>query len=147
MADNASLARQLYEAWNGRNFDLLSDALAPDGQIVVMGSGDIYRGAGGSRQYNTMWADAFPDGAITVDRLTAAGDTVVVEFTGRGTHTGDLKTPMGTIAPTGRPITLQLCDVIDFQDGKIASQRTYFDAASLMAQLGLTGQPATTQRQ
>jgi hypothetical protein len=27
-----------------------------------------------------MWASAFPDGSITVDRVTAAGETVVVEF-------------------------------------------------------------------
>jgi steroid delta-isomerase-like uncharacterized protein len=146
MADNASLARSLYEAWNQRDFDAMADATTPDSEIVVVGSGDSYRGPDGSRQYNTMWADGFPDGAITIDRVIPAGDTVVVEFTGRGTHTGDMTTPMGTIPATGRSVTLQLCDVLEFDGGKIRSQRTYFDTGSLMAQLGLAGQAATTQR-
>jgi hypothetical protein len=36
-------------------------------------------------------------------------------------------------------VTLQLCDVYEFTaDGKIKAQRTYFDSASLLAQLGVT---------
>ena len=92
-----------------------------------------------------MWADGFPDGSITIDRVIAADDCVVVEYTGRGTHTGSLVTPMGVISATGRSLTLQLCDVLEFTDEKVQSQRTYFDTGSLMAQLGLTaGQSATT---
>ena len=29
-----------------------------------------------------MWADGFPDGMVTVDRVIASGDHVVVEYTG-----------------------------------------------------------------
>lgn len=145
MADNASLAGSLYEAWNRRDFDGLAEMTSPEGELVVVGTGDTYRGPDGSRRYNTMWADGFPDGAITVDRVIPSGDIVVVEFTGRGTHTGDLVTPMGTIPATGRSVTLQLCDVLQFEGGRIRSQRSYFDSGSLMAQLGLTEQSATTQ--
>lgn len=71
-----------------------------------------------------------------------------MEFTGRGTHTGDLATPMGVFPPTGKSVTLQLCDVYEFRDGKVRSQHAYLDSGSLTAQLGLTGQAAaTTQRQ
>ena len=147
MADNASLVRSLYEAWNRRDFDTLASVTAPDGEILVVGSGDVYRGVEGARQYNTMWADAFPDGSITIDRVISAGDSVVVEFTGRGTHTGDLVTPMGTIPATGRSLTLQLCDVYEFRDGKIRSQHAYLDTGSLTAQLGLTEQATTTRQQ
>jgi ketosteroid isomerase-like protein len=31
------------------------------------------------------------------------------------------------------------CDVYQIQDGKITSLRSYFDSATLMAQLGLMG--------
>jgi steroid delta-isomerase-like uncharacterized protein len=146
MADNASLATSIYEAWNRRDFDTLANLTASDAEIVVVGSGDIYRGPEGAHQYNTMWADAFPDGSITVNRVIPSGDTVVVEFTGRGTHTGDLVTPMGVFPATGKSLTLQLCDVLEFRDGKIRSQHAYMDSGSLTAQLGLTGQAATTQR-
>jgi steroid delta-isomerase-like uncharacterized protein len=144
MADNATLARTLYEAWNERDFDRMVEMVPTEGQIVIVGSGDTFDGPEGAMQYNKMWADAFPDGVITIDRMHEAGDCVIVELTGRGTHTGTLVTSMGSIPATGRSLTLQLCDVIEFRDGKPLSQRTYFDTGSLMAQLGLTETQAAT---
>lgn len=146
MSDNATLARRLYAAWNERAFDELADFGTPDGTLTIIGSGDTFVGPEGSRRYNQMWADAFPDGVITVDTLTAAGDTVVVEFTGRGTHTGTLTTSMGDIPATGRAMTLHLCDVIEFENGKIRKQRTYFDTGSMMAQLGLSTESSVAER-
>lgn len=147
MTDNESLARRLYEAWNERNFDELAAAAAPDGTITIVGPGDTFRGPEGSRQFGEMWAGGFPDGAVTVDRVIASGDHVIVEYTGRGTHTGTLATSMGDIPATGRSMTLELCDVVEFKDGKVQSQRTYFDTGSMMAQLGLgAGQEASTQK-
>lgn len=146
MSDNAILARRLYAAWNERSFDELAGYWTPDTTLTVVGSGDTFRGPEGSRTYNRMWADAFPDGVITVDTLTAAGDAVVVEFTGRGTHTGTLATSMGDIAATGRTLTLQMCDVIEFETGKVRSQRSYFDTGSLVAQLGLSTEPSAVEQ-
>lgn len=147
MADNASLARRSYEAWNERNFEEIADLVAPDGILTVVGSGETFVGPEGSLRYNAMWADAFPDGAITVDRLIASGDLVVVEYTGHGTHTGTLVTSMGDLPATGRTVTMQLCDVTEFEDGKIRSQRSYFDSGSLMAQLGLGAEQAVSKQQ
>lgn len=138
MADNATLARSFYEAFNNRDFDLLAEAIAPEGTITMVGSGQTLRGPEGSRQYNTMWDTAFPDGMITVNRIIAQGDHVVVEFTGRGTHTGTMTTPAGAIPATGRSVTLEFIDVLEFGDGKLMSQRSYFDTGSLMTQLGIS---------
>ncbi len=147
MTDNTTLARRLYEAWNERNFDEIAEATPPDGTLTIVGSGETFVGQEGSRRFNTMWADAFPDGKITVDRVIASGDHVVVEFTGRGTHTGTLVTSMGDIPATGRAMTLQLCDVLEFKDGKVATQRNYFDTGSMMAQLGLGAEQAASTQQ
>lgn len=147
MADNADRARRLHEAWNERNFDEIAEATAPDATITIVGSGDTFEGVEGSRAYNTMWADGFPDGRVTIDRVIESGDQVVVEFTGRGTHTGTLVTSMGEIPATGRSVTLQFCDVMEFDDGKIRSQKTYFDTGSMMAQLGLTADRTASQHQ
>ena len=147
MADNIALARKLYEGWNERKFDELADALAPDGKIVVAGTGDVFEGPEGSLQYNKSWYDGFPDGKITIDNIFASGDCVVVEFTGHGTHTGTLATSMGQIPATGRSLTLKLCDVVEFKDGKVKTQRTYFDTGSMMAQLGITAEQVATANQ
>lgn len=147
MADNATLARSLHEAWNERNFDEIAEATAPDATITIVGSGDTFTGVDGALAYNRMWADGFPDGQITVDRVIASGDHVVVEFTGRGTHTQTLATSMGDIPATGRSLTLQLCDVMEFENGKVKSQKTYFDTASMMAQLGLGAEQTASRKQ
>ncbi len=146
MADIANLAANLYDVFNRRDFDAFGEAVAPDGRILLVGSGDTYEGPEGARRYATMWADAFPDGSVTVDRVLPVGDTAVVEFTGRGTHTGDLVSPAGTVPATGRSVTLQFCDILDFRDGKVTSQHTYYDTGALMAQLGLMEQATTAQR-
>ena len=146
MAGNAELARRLHEAWNERAFDETAEATAPDGTITIVGAGTKYVGPEGARAFNTMWADGFPDGQLTVDRVIESGDYVVVEFTGRGTHTGTLVTGMGDIPPTGKSMTLELCDVMEFKDGKVQSQRTYFDTGSMMTQLGLMPEQTASQQ-
>ena len=147
MADNVELIRSLYDAWNRRDFDTQVAASAPDGQMQVVGTGEVFEGPEGARRYNENWANGFPDGQVTVDNIVADGDRVVVEFTGRGTHTGTLETSMGAIAPTGRSMTLKLCDVFELSGGKVVRQRSYFDTGSIMAQLGLMGEQAASTTQ
>jgi len=144
MAENADLIRGLFEAWNRRDFDYASERTAPDAVLIDCGSGAVFRGREGGRQYYTAWADAFPDGEITVDRIIEAGDVVVAEYTGTGTHTGTFVTPGGTIPPTGKAVTLHLCDITEIKDGMVHKQHAYLDSGSLMAQLGLTAPTAAT---
>jgi predicted ester cyclase len=147
MADNATLVRSLYDGWNARDFDVMADAMAPDATITMMGSGEVLTGPPGSRTYNEMWAAAFPDGRITIDALVAEGDRVVVEFTGRGTHTGSLVTSTGEIPPTGKAVTLKMCDVVEVENGMVTAQRSYLDTGNMMAQLGLTSGHTATANQ
>jgi steroid delta-isomerase-like uncharacterized protein len=144
MADNVEIVRSVYDAWNRRDWVAMADATAPDGIITVVGTGDVFEGPEGSRRYGESWAAGFPDGQITVDNIVADGDRVVAEITGRGAHTGTLETSMGPIAATGRSVTIKLCDVLEMVDGKIMTQHSYFDTGSIMAQLGLLEQQATT---
>jgi steroid delta-isomerase-like uncharacterized protein len=136
-SDNVSIARRFYDDWNKRDFDHLAGLLASDGEIVLVGSGTSFRGPDGAHQFAQMWATGFPDGQVTIDRATASGDRVTIEYTGRGTHTGTLQSPGGDIPATGKSVTLQLCDVHTIESGKIKSMRSYFDSASLLTQIGV----------
>lgn len=147
MPDNLSIARRLYDGWNERAFEEIADLAAEGSELLVVGTGEVYRGREGALEYNRNWADGFPDGRIEIDKMLAAGDTVIVEFTGRGTHTETMKTSMGDIPATGKAVTLKLCDVLEFRDGKVYRQRTYFDSGSMMAQLGLLPEQAATTQQ
>ena len=147
MADNIAFVRSLYEAWNARDFERGAEAMAADGTITIAGTGDVFEGADGSRAYSASWANGFPDGQITVDNIFADGDKVVVEFTGRGTHTGILETSMGSIPATGRSMAIKLCDVVHLKDQKIVAQTSYFDTGSMMAQLGLLPEQIGSEQQ
>ena len=135
--DNVDIARNFYEHWNAREFERVAELIAEDGEIVIVGSDTRFRGPDGSLEFSRMWADGFPDGKVTIDRTVASADTVVVEFTGRGKHTGTLRGPAGDIPATGRSVTLHLCDVHDIRGGKIRKLSSYFDSASLLQQLGV----------
>jgi steroid delta-isomerase-like uncharacterized protein len=84
------------------------------------------------------WAAALPDSRATFNNAVVSGDTVVLEVTWNGTHTGPLQTPTGALAPTGRRIQLRACQVFQIAGGKAQSMRQYFDMATLMQQLGVT---------
>ena len=86
-----------------------------------------------------MLAAAFPDGRIGLRQIHSACNTVIVEFTGSGTHRGDL---MG-IAPTGRQASMPICTVLTVRGGKIVSEREYMDMAHMMRQLGVMPAAAT----
>jgi steroid delta-isomerase-like uncharacterized protein len=140
MADpkaNDGIARELYDRWNARDFDRLAELMANDGEIVLVGSDTHFRGPAGAIEFSQMWADAFPDGRVKVERTVASGDNVCVEFTGKGTHTGTLRGPGGDIPATGRSVTLHLCDFYEIRSGKIRSVHSYFDSASMLTQLGV----------
>jgi len=147
MADNATLIRSLYDAWNRRDFDAQAEAMAPDGTITFMGTGETFTGPEGARAFGQAWANGFPDGKVTVEAVVAEGDHVVVEYTGRGTHTGTFETSMGAMPATGKSVTLKLCDVTDVKNGKVAAQRTYLDTGSMMAKLGLMHEQTPTATQ
>ena len=82
----------------------------------------------------------FPTAASTSSTSRRLGDTVLVEFIGRGTHRGDF---MG-IAPTGRPVTIPVCNVLELRDGKIYREREYIDMANILVQIGVTRVPTPT---
>jgi steroid delta-isomerase-like uncharacterized protein len=135
--DNVRIARSLYDYFNERQFDEMAELMAPEGEIVIMGSDTRFRGPSGATEFAQMWADGFPDGRATIDNVVASGDHVVVQYTGKGTQTGALRTPAGEIPATGRSVTLDFCDVFEIRDGKIHIEQTYFDSASMLMQLGV----------
>ncbi|HEY0969802.1 MAG TPA: ester cyclase [Gemmatimonadales bacterium] len=135
----AAIGRMLSEVYNARDFDRLDSVIAPDAEYRNVATGEVFRGAEGVKRYQRNWASAFPESRVEIQNLAACGETVTVEFIGRGRHSGPLNTPQGTIQPTGKDVELALCDVLSVRDGRITGGRTYFDLASLMRQLGVQG--------
>ncbi len=140
--DIAAIARIAHDAYNARDFDRVITLVAPDAKWVDMATGVTFNGPDGFRQYMQGWATAFPESQVEVRRVRTGHDFAVVEFTGRGTHTGPLTTPTGTIPPTNRQVEAPFCEIYEIADGKIAGGVTYYDVATLMRQLGLMPESA-----
>ena len=138
MSDVASIAREYSDAWNRRDWAKWRELFHPE-YTYTGGDGQVQKGPEAGMAIGQMFATAFPDGRIDVQRISVAGDTAIVEFIGRGTHTGDL---MG-IAPTGRQVTIPVCDILEIRDGKIIAEREYMDMLTMMQQLGIAPVPAT----
>ena len=69
--------------------------------------------------------------------LHHADDGVIVEFELKGTHQG----PLRGIPATGKEFTCRTAAFFLFEEDRLVCERVYFDAATIMAQLGLI-QPA-----
>ena len=135
--DIATIARTPHDAFNARQFERVAPLIAPDAKWVDMAAGVTYHGPSGFRQYQESWAIAFPDARIDVPRVRTGADFVLVEFVCRGTHTGPLTTPAGTIPPTSRTGEAPFCEIYEIRGGKIAGGASYYDSATLLRQLGL----------
>ena len=84
-------------------------------------------------QFLVAWRAAFPDLAITIEDLAAAGDTVAVRWTLRGTHRGAF---LGR-PPTGRAVAVTGIERYRLVDGQIVERQASVDTDGLLRQLGV----------
>jgi steroid delta-isomerase-like uncharacterized protein len=135
--DNAKLVRAIYDMYNERDIEGIVAQATANVEVVSMAFGASMQGLDGYRQYLQSWATAFPDSRVEVSNVVAGDQGVVVEFRGKGKHTGPLAAPQGEIPPTGKSVDVPFCDVYQIKAGKVASLHNYFDSATMMRQLGL----------
>ena len=142
MTTNIQLTQQLHKAWNENRYEAVLALCADDMDTVSYSNGFVAKGKDNFRTFFLGFKTAFPDIKITHRNIFGSGDWVVVEFGAEGTHTGPLMTPNGAVPPTGHAVSLNVCEIHEWKNGKLTRLVNYQDAMSLMAQLGLLPQPA-----
>jgi ketosteroid isomerase-like protein len=95
------------------------------------------RGPAALQQLLQGYLTAFPDLRHQVKTEIAMGDYIAIELDATGTHTGPMHTPQGTVAPTGKKVVWESCDVVRVRNGKILSWHVYHDTLPVMTALGL----------
>jgi predicted ester cyclase len=130
---NVEVVQAVHAEFNARDWDAIQRSIARD-CVFVDGRGVAHKGPETfANGYAKAWVDAFSDGKVTEAKYYDAGNTVVVEFVGRGTNDG----PLGPMPPTNRHVDLPYCEIYHFDsDGKIAGGHAYFDMYGLLVQLG-----------
>jgi steroid delta-isomerase-like uncharacterized protein len=131
MSTPTTIHREVAEAWNKRDFAALQN-LMDDQYSFTGGDGKEASGPSAGIEVARMWANAFPDGRLEVRHVYTQGNTAIAEMVGRGTHTGNLL----AIAPTGRPVEVVICNVMELRNGKVYREREYLDMMSVLQQIG-----------
>jgi steroid delta-isomerase-like uncharacterized protein len=131
-------AKQPNLAYNDKNWNAVRAAVTQDIVYDEVASNRRVQGADQVIAVWQGWAKALPDSKCTFDNTCTSGNTVVLELTWRGTHTGPLETPAGTIAATGKKIEIRACTVCELEGEKTKAQRQYFDMTTLLQQIGAT---------
>ena len=132
--DRVQTARSVVDAFNTSDWD---------GTLKLLGNG-VYNEIGTQRRLQgdeliealKSWKQAMPDVKGTVTGAVAGDNQVVLELTWRGTQTGPLVTPGGTVPASGKSQATPAAWVFDFAGDEIKESRQYFDMMSFMQQIG-----------
>ena len=98
----------------------------------IMATGQVFDGADEVMGYYRTTRTAFPDQRHDNVRYHVADDAVLVEFDLLGTNLGEFY----ALPPTGESFRVPVIAVFFFEDDRIVNERIYFDAASLVSQIG-----------
>ena len=106
----------------------------------------VLTGGMGLEEVRKFYSERFipqqpPDAEIIPVSRTVGNDRVVDELIDRFTHTVEMDWLLPGIPPTGRRVEIPVVVVVQFRDGKIASERIYWDQASVLVQVGLISIP------
>ena len=131
-----TIHREMFAAWNARDFNRMLSML--HSEYTFTGPDGIeHSGSEAAMAVAQMYASAFPDATVTVDRVHTVGNTAIAECTGRGTHGGNF---FGH-APTHNPVVTKICNIVEMRDGKVYREREYLDVAGMLSQIGATSLP------
>lgn len=123
---------------NEHDLEAVLDTFGDDPRYEDMSWRDTYDGLRGVHGYYDSLLTALPDLHVDVRNRHVTDDEVILEVVIGGTHTGTYH----GLPPTGRPVSFPLCAVYSFDEGgKLASERIYYDRATVFDQVGVFHEP------
>lgn len=105
----------------------------------LIGTGDVFDGPVEVAAYFEETRTAFPDQRNDLIALHHADDAVIVEAMLYGTHLGSFR----GLPATGRKFEMRFCAMFVFEGEALVCERVYFDAGTILRQLGVAHDPLT----
>lgn len=131
--------RIIDEVWNQQKLDACDELFAADSDSPS--APGLPAGPAGVKMIAGMFLGAFPDLKIDIEIEIAEGDMVGGRLRQRGTHTGPMMSPTGTIAATGKPVDFTEVAMLKIADGKVARSWYWTDMIGLLTQIGVIAAP------
>jgi len=140
--DYRAIANRVVEAWNRHDARAVAQLYTEDATLWDPTLPQPLRGRKALEEFTQTMMRAFPDLRGESANVFGSGDHIAIEFVMRGTHEGPLAGPQGEIPPTGRRVEMRACQISRLTaDGLFQDDRTYYDTAGMMQQLGLMPGP------
>ena len=139
MPETERVVRIFHESWDRRDPERGAAVIAEDCRFEDIARAELLSGREGYLRDYHRWREAFPDGEVKIVNVIVQNTWAVVEFVSRGTQTGPLHSRLGSFPATGRRMEASCCSVMRVENGKVVEGRDYYDAASIIRQLGLLG--------
>jgi steroid delta-isomerase-like uncharacterized protein len=124
------------ESENRHEFDVTMETFDHP-RYELIATGDVFDGEAEVARYFDETRTAFPDQRNEMIALHHTDDAVIVEANLYGTHLG----PYRGLPPTGRPYEMRFCALFLFDEDRLVCERVYFDAATILRQLGIARDP------
>jgi ketosteroid isomerase-like protein len=138
MASAVEIHRTAHEAFNRRDWDRMRALTAPDVAFTDHARAITTDGFDEFLGWIQEWPTGMSDARVDEPQYLDAGTHSVCRFRGRGVNDG----PMGPANATGRQIDLAFCEIVRVEGDRIVSGEMYYDAMTMMAQLGVVQAPA-----
>ena len=128
-----AVVRSYFDAVIARDPAAMAEHWADEGieDIVPVG---VFRGPDEVRAYFTELFTAVPDAEMTLERVLAQDDNVLVQWRMSGTFGGG---PLMGVEPTGRRIELRGLDWLEVEGDKITRNTAFADGAALARGMGM----------
>ena len=125
------------ELWNTNNPSLVPQLYGAGAQRFIPGYPEPISGPQAIGSYISSIHTGFPDFKIEITNRVVQGNIAASEWTVTGTHTGAFQ----NIPPTGKHCTISGVTVNEIENGKVKTERVYFDQLTLLQQLGVIPTP------
>jgi steroid delta-isomerase-like uncharacterized protein len=126
------------ESENRHEFDVTMDTFDHP-RYELIATGDVFDGEIEVDRYFEETRTAFPDQRNELIALHHSDDAVIVEAMLYGTHRGSFR----GLPATGRKFEMQFCARFLFEEDRLMCERVYFDAGTILRQLGIAHDPLT----
>jgi len=134
--DLKKVADKIVKAYKSFDVTAMTNCYAED--AIVVEPGGVIRGRKAIQEHMEGWLRTFPDVKMEFLTILPSGNHIAFEMLMRGTNTGAMISPEGEIPPTGKKVELKAVMILRISsEGLIEEDRTYYDTADFMKQLGL----------
>src|SRR5215208_4825939 len=127
------VVRSYFDAVIARDPEAMAEHWSEDGIDEILPVG-IFRGPAEVKEWFTELFTAVPDFDMTIDRVLAHENNVLVQWRASGDFTGG---PLMGIEPTGRRVELRGLDWLEVEGDKVVRNTAFADGAALARDMGL----------